>query len=97
MKSFKQTLNGTSIAPQQPHEETERKRKANSDEPESNNCKSIKINTLDDISNKETYKKTEFDWPSAISSILSKKSEKTQSGLKIKTLKKKLIKRYALF
>ena len=67
-----------------------KKRKKTHDGPE-NSAKCKKVETISDVSNK-TSTKCSFNWESAILSILSKKHQKNENGLKIKILSRKLIK-----
>lgn len=93
-KSIKKIHDTSSSSPQNIHEQNTKKRKVNSNQSDINNSKCIKPDTFGDISSKEMNGKTNFDWSSTVQSILAKNSGKDQDGLKMKTLKKKLIKRY---
>lgn len=93
-KSIKQLEHAKTASSAIIHDQTIKKRKGNSDQSEINNSKCVKPDKLSNKRNKEMNKKTNFDWSSAVHSILAKRIGKDKEGLKIKTLRKKLIKRY---
>ena len=92
-KSIKKIQETSSSSPQNTHRQNTMKRKVNSDQLEMKNSKCTKSDTFGDTPDKEINRKTNFDWCSTVHSILAKRSGKDLEGLKMKTLKKKLIKR----